>query len=50
MKILNSSRENTFVAMVDGAAKGTVFQEDGVWIHEYVREGEIVQETLTIKF
>lgn len=50
MKLLKSSRENTYIAVVDGQADGTVYLNGDTWIHEFARDGEIRQTPLNIKF
>lgn len=50
MKLMKSSRENTYIALIDGQPKGTIYQKDDTWIHEYVKDGEIIQTPLNIKF
>jgi len=50
MKLMNTSRENTYIALIDGQAQGTVFLKEGVWVHEYFENGNLQQKELRIKF
>lgn len=50
MKLVNTSREDTYIALVDGQARGTVFLSDGIWVHEYFEGGTLHRQALSIKF
>ncbi len=50
MVLLNSSRPDNYIAMVDGVAKGTVYQEGETWWHEYIQDNVIFREKLKVKF
>ena len=50
MKLLNTSRKDTYIALVDGQAQGTVFLSDGAWVHEYFEGGAMHRQILRIKF
>ena len=50
MKLVNTSRSDTYLALIEGEARGTVFLSDGVWVHEYFEEGALQRQVLHIKF
>lgn len=50
MKLVNTSRKDTYIALVDEQARGSVYLEDGVWIHEYFEGGTLFRQPLQIKF
>lgn len=50
MKLVNTSRKDTYIALVDDQARGSVYLEDGVWIHEYFEGGTLFRQPLSIKF
>ncbi|MCO5725216.1 hypothetical protein [Robiginitalea marina] len=50
MKLLNTSRPDTFIAMVDGVAQGMVYNKEGQWWHEFYLEGRPQLRKLRIKF
>jgi hypothetical protein len=50
MKLMNTSRSDTYIALVDGQARGSVFLSDGVWVHEYYEGGTLHRQALRIKF
>ncbi len=50
MKLMNTSRNDTYIALVDGQARGSVFLSDGVWVHEFYEGGTLHREVLRIKF
>lgn len=50
MKLLNTSRPDTFIAMVDGVAKGMVYNKEGQWWHEFYLDGTPRLHKLRIKF
>lgn len=50
MKLVNTSRKDTYIALVDGQAIGTVFLSDGTWVHEYFEGGTLFRQPLKIKF
>jgi hypothetical protein len=50
MKLLNTSRPDTFIALVDGVAQGMVYNKEGQWWHEFYLEGRPQLHKLRIKF
>ncbi len=50
MRLLRTSREDTYIALVEGNPKGMVFREGDQWIHEYYENGDPVRRKLDIKF
>ncbi|SFR54171.1 hypothetical protein SAMN04490243_2780 [Robiginitalea myxolifaciens] len=50
MVLLNSSRPDNYIAMVDGVAKGTVYQEGETWWHEYIQDNVVFRVALNVKF
>lgn len=50
MKLVKTTQENTYIAMVDDAPMGMVYQKEGQWWHEYYEEGEVQLRKLRIKF
>ena len=50
MKLVKTTQENTFIAMVDDAPMGVVYQKEGQWWHEYYEEGKVQVRKLRIKF
>ena len=50
MKLVKTTQENTFIAMVDDAPMGMVYMKDGEWWHEYYQEGKVQLRKLRIKF
>jgi len=50
MKLMNTSRSDTYIALVDGQAQGTVFLSDGVWVHEFYEGGNLQRQVLHLKF
>lgn len=50
MKLVKTSQENTFIAMVDDAPMGMVYMKDGQWWHEYYEGGKVQVRKLSIKF
>lgn len=50
MKLVKTTQENTFIAMVDGAPMGMVYMKDGQWWHEYYEGGNVQLRKLRIKF
>lgn len=50
MKLVKTTQENTFIAMVDGAPKGMVYRKEGQWWHEFYEEGKVQVRKLRIKF
>jgi len=50
MKLVKTTQENTYIAMVDDAPMGMVYQKEGQWWHEYYEEGKVQLRKLRIKF
>ncbi len=50
MKLVNTSQEDTYIAVVDGTPRGTVFKREGQWWHEYYEDGTSRMQKLRIKF
>ena len=50
MILLNSSRPDNYLVMVNGTAKGTVFKEGDTWWHEYIEGNVIFKKELQVKF
>jgi hypothetical protein len=50
MKLLETSQEDTYIAMVDGAPMGMVYKKDGDWWHEFYEDGKARLRKLDIKF
>jgi len=50
MKLVKTTQEDTFIAMVDDAPKGMVYKKEGQWWHEYYEEGKVRLRKLRIKF
>ncbi len=50
MKLVNTSRKDTYIALVDEQAKGTVYLSDGIWVHEFFEGGTLFRQPLQIKF
>ena len=50
MKLVKTTQENTYIAMVDDAPMGVVYQKEGQWWHEYYEEGKVQVRKLRIKF
>ena len=49
MKLFKSSNDHMYMAQSDGKS-GVVYEKDGKWIFEYYEGGNLVQESLNIKF
>ena len=50
MKLVKTSQEDTYIAMVEGTPKGTVFKREGQWWHEFYEDGTSRVQKLRIKF
>lgn len=50
MKLVKTTQENTYIAMVDDAPMGMVYMKEGQWWHEYYEEGKVQLRKLRIKF
>lgn len=50
MKLVNTSQEDTYIAMVDGAPMGMVYKKDGDWWHEFYKDGKAKLRKLRIDF
>jgi hypothetical protein len=50
MKLVKTTQDDTYIAMVDGAPMGMVYQKEGQWWHEYYEEGKVRLRKLRIKF
>jgi hypothetical protein len=50
MTLVKTTQENTFIAMVDDAPMGMVYQKEGQWWHEYYQEGKVQLRRLRLKF
>jgi len=50
MKLVKTTQEHTFIAMVNDAPMGMVYQKEGQWWHEYYEEGKVQLRKLRIKF
>ncbi|MEJ2585937.1 MAG: hypothetical protein P8Z38_13240, partial [Robiginitalea sp.] len=50
MKLVKTTQENTYIAMVDEAPMGMVYQKEGQWWHEYYEGGKVQLRKLRIKF
>ncbi|MFZ9004485.1 MAG: hypothetical protein ACO20F_09515 [Robiginitalea sp.] len=50
MRLVTTTQENTFIAMVDEAPMGMVYMKDGQWWHEFYEKGKVQSRRLNIKF
>lgn len=50
MKLVNTSRKDTYIALVGEQAVGTVYLADGIWVHEYFDGGTLFRQPLNLKF
>jgi hypothetical protein len=50
MKLVKTTQEDTYIAMVDDAPMGMVYKKEGQWWHEYYEEGKVRLRKLRIKF
>lgn len=50
MKLVKTSQEDTFIAMVDDAPMGMVYKKDGAWWHEFYQDGKATLRKLQIRF
>ena len=50
MKLVKTTQQDTYIAMVDDAPMGMVYKKEGQWWHEYYEEGKVRLRKLRIKF
>lgn len=50
MQLLKTSREDTYIAMIEGSTRGMVYKKEGSWWHEYYQDGKPILGKLHIEF
>ncbi|MGB5188458.1 hypothetical protein [Robiginitalea sp.] len=50
MKLVKTAQEDTFIATVDDQAMGMVYKKDGLWWHEFFKDGKTEVRPLKLKF